>query len=86
MVYNVDTVIGLKFLLWVDEADWADGADRVDRTNETDVAEMTIRILYKSRLGLLLNFNIVYWFASQMLDGPKIQLPCVTNGRKVLKN
>jgi len=30
MVYNVDTVIGLKFLLWVDEA------DRVDRTNETD--------------------------------------------------
>ena len=46
MVYNVDTVIGLKFLLWIDEADWADGADRVDRTNETDVAEMTIRILY----------------------------------------
>ena len=35
MVYNVDTVIGLKFLLWVDEA------DRVDRTNETDVVEMT---------------------------------------------
>ena len=59
MVYNVDTVIGLKFLLWVDEA------DRVDRTNETDVAEMTIRILYKSRLGPLLNFNIVYWFAKE---------------------
>ena len=35
MVYNVDTVIGLKFLIWVDEA------DRVDRTNETDAAEMT---------------------------------------------
>ena len=65
MVNNVDTVIGLKFLLWVDEADWADGADRVDRTNETDVAEMTIRILYKSRLGPLLNFNIVYWFAKE---------------------
>ena len=59
MVYNVDTVIGLKFLLWVDEA------DRVDRTNETDVAEMTKRILYKSRLGPLLNFNIVYWFAKE---------------------
>ena len=62
MVYNVDTVIGLKFLLWVDEADWADWADR---TNETDVAEMTLRILYKSRLGPLLNFDIVCWFAKE---------------------
>ena len=76
MVYNVDTVIGLKFLLWVDEADWADGADRVDRTNETDVAEMTIRTLCKSRLGPLLNFNIVY--CKRNLDAWRLLAKCWT--------